>query len=58
MKRIQKFVVTIETNDKDGCGEIIPAYSAGDVRSSLIRGLPTCESVTVEEACETYRERV
>ena len=54
MKRIQKFVVTIETNDKDGCGEIIPAYSAGDVRSSLIRGLPTCESVTVEEAIETH----
>lgn len=48
MKRVQKFVVTIEMPYKDGCGEIVTAYNAGDIRSALTKGLPNYDSISVD----------
>lgn len=53
MRRVQTFVVTIETPYKDGCGETVPGYIVGDIRSALLKGLPRYESITVDERGDT-----
>lgn len=49
MMRIQTFVVTVETQYKDGCGELVPPLNNGDIRSALLKGLPRYESISVLE---------
>lgn len=46
--RVQTFVVTIEMPYKDGCGEIVPEYNAGDIRSALMKGLDRFDSISVD----------
>lgn len=47
-RRVQTFVVTIEMPYKDGCGEIVTAYNAGDIRSALMKGLDRFDSISVD----------
>lgn len=44
----QKFIVTIATGEKDGCGNPIPPLTEGNVRIALCEELPV-EEVSVEE---------
>ena len=46
--RNQKFIVTIATGEKDGCGNPIPHLTEGNVRIALCEKLPV-EEVSVEE---------
>jgi hypothetical protein len=49
--KIQKFVVTIESQDVDGCGNPIPPKTEGNVRIALCEEL-NASSITVEEIKE------
>lgn len=47
--RLQYFTIEVKTQEKDGCGNKVPALSAGDVRNALLKGLPHYESISVSE---------
>lgn len=49
MTRKQVFVIAIATQLKDGCGEIVPGYTSGDIRAALMKSLPHYEGISVEE---------
>jgi len=49
--KIQKFVVTIESQEVDGCGNTIPTKTEGDVRRALCSKL-NAVSIKVEEIKE------
>ena len=51
--QVQKFIVTIKSGEKDGCGNPIPRTTEGEVRRALLGGLDA-SSVTVEECGEDY----
>lgn len=47
--RKQIFVVTVETKLKDGCGNDVGGYSAGDIRKALAKSLPRYGYLSVDE---------
>ena len=47
--RKQVFVVTVETKLKDGLGNDVSGFSAGDIRKALAKGLPHYDSISVDE---------
>lgn len=49
--KVQKFVVTIEYSEKDGCGNIIPPKTEREVRCA-IQAYIAAESLTVDEIKE------
>ena len=50
--KVQKFVVTIEYGEKDGCGNIIPPKTEGEVRHAL-QSYIEASSITVDEYKES-----
>lgn len=50
--KVQKFVVTIESGDRDGCGNPIPAKTEGYVRRVLADNIEGASSISVEEVKE------
>lgn len=49
MMREQTFTITVETQRKDGCGNAVAGYNAGDIRAALLKALPHYESISVSE---------
>lgn len=45
--RRQYFTIEVETQEKDGCGNKVPALSNGDIRRALMKGLPHFSSIVV-----------
>ena len=48
MMREQTFTITVATQRKDGCGNEVAGYNAGDIRAALLKALPHYESISVE----------
>lgn len=51
---VQKFIVTIRSGERDGCGNPILRKTEGEVSRALLGGLDDASSVTVEECGEDY----
>ena len=47
--REQTFTITVATQTKDGCGNEVSGYNAGDIRAALLTALPHYASITVSE---------
>ena len=54
MRRVQTFMVTIETPFKDDCGMYTHELTAGDIR----RGLENSSSVSVEVSVEERKTEI
>ena len=50
--RKQVFTIEVCTKERDGCGNPIPALSAGDIRKGLLKGLDVYDSIYVRDSYE------
>ena len=55
MRRVQTFVVTIETPFKDSCGMYTHELTAGDIRRALENALHESAEVSVDERGSTVK---
>ena len=52
--RKQVFIIEVCTKERDGCGNPIPALSAGDIRKALTKGLRTYETIYAKDSDEEF----
>lgn len=55
--RKQVFVVTVETKLKDGFGNDVSGFSAGDIRYALAMSLPRYDYLSVDEKMADFNCR-